>query len=102
MNVNFPRTTVGGMSLPRMIIGTNWILGYSHKTVSMDEYIIRKNGNRDAIAGIVEAFLGYGVDAIMGPLSKSEPLIEGVKLAEERTGKKVIRIDTPIMNVDND
>ena len=99
--MNFPRTIVGGVSLPRIIIGTNWILGYSHKTASMDEYIAAKNRDRDVIAGIVEAFLGYGVDAIMGPLSKSVPLIEGVKLAEDRTGKKVIRIDTPILNVDD-
>ena len=26
----FPRTVVGGVSMPRMIIGTDWILGYSH------------------------------------------------------------------------
>ncbi|MGQ9455249.1 MAG: hypothetical protein ACUVRS_10050 [Armatimonadota bacterium] len=28
----FPRTQVGGLSVPRMIIGTNWFFGYSHCT----------------------------------------------------------------------
>jgi len=32
----FPRTTVGGVSLPRMIIGTNWFLGWSHTTAAKD------------------------------------------------------------------
>ena len=32
----FPRTTVGGVSLSRMLIGTNWLLGsvsYTHLTL---------------------------------------------------------------------
>jgi len=92
---------VAGVSLPRMLIGTNWMLGYSHTSVAADAYIHEKVKNRDAIADIVEAFLGYGIDAIMGPLSNCEPMMDGVKLAEDRTGKKVIRVDTPIINVDN-
>ena len=24
----FPRTTVAGVSLPRMLMGTNWVYGY--------------------------------------------------------------------------
>ncbi len=24
----FPRTTVGGVSMPRLLIGTNWLLGW--------------------------------------------------------------------------
>ena len=26
----FPRTEVAGVSLPRLLIGTNWLLGWSH------------------------------------------------------------------------
>ena len=29
---DFPRTMVGGISTSRMIIGTNWFLGYTHCT----------------------------------------------------------------------
>ncbi len=35
----FPRTKVGGVSLSRMIIGTNWFLGWSHTTAAKDQYI---------------------------------------------------------------
>jgi hypothetical protein len=92
---------VGGVSLPRMIIGTNWILGWGHTTPSNDRMIENQNRNREAIAGIVEAFLEHGVDAIMGPASRHPVMAEGVKLAEDRTGKKVTVIDTPILNVDD-
>jgi hypothetical protein len=35
----FPRTTVGGVSLPRLIAGTNWFLGYSHTSLAKDRFI---------------------------------------------------------------
>ncbi len=37
----------------------------------------------------------------MGLFTNNHSLIDGVKLAEDKTGKKVIRIDTPILNVDD-
>ncbi len=30
----FPRTEIGGISVSRMIIGTNWFLGYTHATTA--------------------------------------------------------------------
>ena len=38
----FPRTTVGGVSLSRMLIGTNWLLGWSHTSASADAQIKRR------------------------------------------------------------
>jgi hypothetical protein len=99
--ITFPRTTVGGVSLPRMLIGTNWMMGWGHSTPSNDRLIEKQNRNREAVAGMVEAFLAYGIDAIMGPASRHPVMAEGVKLAEDRTGKKVIIIDTPVLNVDD-
>ncbi|KKK56908.1 hypothetical protein LCGC14_3059800, partial [marine sediment metagenome] len=32
----FPRTQVEGVSLSRMIIGTNWFLGWSHTSAAKD------------------------------------------------------------------
>ncbi|MCL1819525.1 MAG: hypothetical protein FWG36_02585 [Oscillospiraceae bacterium] len=101
MSDSFPRTLVGGVSLPRMLIGTNWLLGYSHRTPSSDRLIEEQNKNREAIADIIEAFLTYDINAIMAPASQNEVVIEGIKIAEDRTGKGVIIIDTPILNVDD-
>ena len=99
--MSFPRTTVSGLSLSRLIIGTNYILGYSHKSVAGDDHIKSVNASAEAISAIIEAFLLYGVDTIMAPISVNQHLIDGIKMAEDKTGKQVIRIDTPVVNVDN-
>lgn len=97
----FPRTTVDGISLPRMLIGSNWLLGWGHRTPSADNMIANRNRNREAIADVICNFLEYDINAVMAPASQHTVLVEGCKLAEDRTGKKVIIIDTPIINVDD-
>ena len=97
----FPRTEVAGISLPRMIIGSNWLLGWGHRTPSVDNMICKTNRNKQAIADMICAFLTHDIDAIMAPASQNLELLEGVKLAQDRTGKQVIIIDTPIINVDD-
>lgn len=99
MNKLFPRTTVGGVSLSRMIIGTNWILGYSHTSVAADNYIRKTNGNNQAQVALLKRYLSYGVDTIMGPMAASQLLLDSIKQAEDETGKKLIIVDTPIIDV---
>ena len=101
MSQLFPRTMVGGVSLPRMLMGSNWILGYSHTSAAADAKINARNRNRDAIAEIAGVFLNAGVDAVMAPIAANPVLMDGLKLAEDRAGKGFIRIDTPWMNVDD-
>ena len=93
---SFPRTTVGGVSLPRLLIGSNWFLGYSHTSHAKDNFI-KTYQDRDSVAEILEVFLAYGVDAVMGPMS--DKLEEAVQEAEQRTGKGIIRILTPHFNI---
>ena len=97
----FPRTTVGGVSVSRMIIGTNWILGWSHTGAAADATIHERNHNREVVADLLEVFLARGVDTIMGPLSSQPLILDAMKLAEDRTGLGLIRIDTPFVNVDD-
>jgi len=92
--IRFPRTTVGGISVSRMIIGTNWFLGWSHCTAAKDKFIREKIKNRKKIADIIEAFLKGGVDTIMGMI-KIPQLYDAIQDAQDRTGKKVIVIATP-------
>lgn len=92
----FPRTQVEGISLPRLIIGSNWFLGYSHTSLAKDQFI-KSYQTRDSIAKILHVFLENGVDAIMGPVN---PLLEqAVQDAEQHSGKKMARIYTPWFNV---
>ena len=97
----FPRTEVAGISMPRMIMGSNWVLGFSHTGVAADNYIKQINYNREAIAAIAERFLAQGVDAAMAPMCDNSCFPDGLKLAEDRLGKKIIKVDTPILNVDD-
>lgn len=95
----FPRTVVGGVSLPRMIVGTNWILGYSHTGAAADAMIKRYHHSPESVAAMLTAALDNGVDAMMAPFGGSHVLLEAIRQAEEKTGKKVILIDTPNINV---
>ena len=97
----FPRTTVAGISLSRMIIGTNWILGWSHRSPAADRQIKNRFPGGSAVYPLLKAFLDEGVDTIMGPLQQERVMQEAVREAQERTGKSMILIDTPIINVDD-
>ena len=79
--------------MPRMIIGTNWFAGYSHTSVAKDNFI-REFQTPERLAAVLEVFLESGVDAIMGGQSKY-PVKEAIEIAEQRTGKKIIRVITP-------
>ncbi|MCL2058689.1 MAG: hypothetical protein FWH01_06470 [Oscillospiraceae bacterium] len=101
-NWQFPRTVVGGISLPRMLIGTNWILGYSHTGHAADKMIHARNHNTEAIGDILDAYLDYGIDAIMGPIAGADDyFINAIKQTEQRRGREIIMIDTPTINVDD-
>ena len=97
----FPRTTVGGVSLSRMIIGTNWFLGWSHTTAAKDEYIKQHIRKRDAIADILEVFLRAGINTVMGSIDNA-PMKDAIEEAQQRTGEKVIVITTPGFTVKPD
>ncbi|MCI9552428.1 MAG: hypothetical protein HFE94_02700 [Acutalibacter sp.] len=101
MEKQFPRTTVDGVSLSRMIIGTNWILGYSHTSVSADQMIARRYATAEAIQPVLEAYLRHGVDTIMGPFERSPELCRAIKETEQKMGREIIMVDTPFLNVDN-
>ncbi len=92
----FPRTLVGGISLPRLLVGTNWFLGWSHTSLAKDRFI-KEHQTRQRIAEILGVFLGQGIDAVMGPAS---PFLESaVQDAEQAAGRPMTRILTPAFNI---
>jgi len=98
---SFPRTEVGGVSLSRMIIGTNWFLGYSHCSRAKDDYITTVVRDRKKIADIIEVFLRAGVDTLMGPVNCT-PVVEAIHDAQDRVGREVIVIATPAFPITPD
>ena len=93
---DFPRTLVGGVSLSRLIIGTNWFLGYSHTSQAKDTFI-KNYQTRHNVADIITVFLNAGVDVVMG---MPVPLLrDAIQEAQERTGRKIILVLTPHFNI---
>jgi hypothetical protein len=90
----FPRTTVGGISTSRMIIGTNWFLGYTHCSDAKSRSVERMVTNTIAIADIIEVFFQAGVDTIMCPHTQT-CMFDAIHEAEQRTGVKAVIVSTP-------
>lgn len=97
----FPRTEVGGISLPRLLIGSNWFCGYSHTGAAADKIIKDKFDGVEPFIPILETYLEHDVDAIMGLFSTNPLMKKAVDLAQEKTGKHIHIIDTPILNMDD-
>jgi len=95
----FPRTKVGGLSVSRMIVGTNWFLGYTHCTAGKSRSVVRMVTNTKVIAGIIEVFLKAGVDTIMCPHTTT-CMYDAIREAEQRVGRKMIIIETPSFPTD--
>ena len=96
--MSFPRTQIENLSVPRMLIGTNWFTGYSHTSAAKDKFICKVQ-NRKNLADIIETFMRAGVDAIYGVGPGASPLNEAVADAEDRVGSKCIRIGTPHLDL---
>jgi len=84
-----------------MLIGTNWIFGWSHTGHAADIYIRERHSTTEATLSIVNAFLQYGIDAIMGPFSTHPEATDRIRAIQDKIGKKLIIIDTPILNMDD-
>ena len=88
----FPRTTVAGVSLSRMIIGTNWILGWSHRSPAADEQIKKRFPGGKEVFPLLKTFLDAGVDTIMGPLQQEKVMQEAVR--------DILEEDLPVFNIE--
>jgi len=93
---SFPRTRVGGVSMPRLIVGTNWMLGYSHTSAAKDKFI-KEYQTRERVTDLLTVFLQAGIDAVMGmPVPAFR---DALRDAEDRVGRKMIWILTPHFNI---
>jgi len=93
----FPRTRIEHLSVSRLLMGTNWWLGFSHTSRAKDEEI-KRSMTAEKIADIVEVFLRAGVDGMVGP-RPDEKLLKAIALAQDRAGRKVIKIGTPHLDI---
>lgn len=90
---DFPRTEVGGISMPRMICGSNWMLGYSHTSQAKDRFIKELFDTPAKVADVVEIFVRAGCDAFMS--MPDEFVRRALDEVEQRTGRHVLWMATP-------
>lgn len=96
----FPRTQIENLSVSRLMIGTNWLLGYSHTSKAKDRFI-RETVDAGRIADILETALAAGVDTFYG-VRPDPKLMAGVAEAEQRAGRKVITVAIPTLPTGGD
>jgi hypothetical protein len=89
----FPRTVVGGVSMPRLICGSNWMLGYSHSTKAKDQLIKDLFDTPAKVADVVEVFARAGCNAFMS--MANEFVAEALREVEQRTGVEMLWVSTP-------
>lgn len=91
---DFPRTQIEDLSVSRLIVGTNWFLGFSHQTAARSKMIV-DHMDRPHIAAVLEVYLRAGVDTIYGVRPGADHLNDAVKDAEDRVGRPMLRMGTP-------
>ncbi len=98
MGGEFPRTKIEALSVSRLVIGTNSFMGWSHLSKARDQEIL-ETMTPHRIADVIEVFLRAGVDALLG-LRPDARLADGIKEAEDRTGRGVIKMAMPGLDIE--
>lgn len=93
----FPRTLIDDLSVSRMIIGTNWFMGYSHTSQSKDNFI-RETMDSKRIASVLSVFMEAGIDTTLGMMTEQH-MLDAVKMAEDKAGRKLIKLGTPHFDI---
>jgi hypothetical protein len=96
----FPRTQIETLSVSRLMIGTNWLLGFSHTSKAKDRFI-RETVDAKRIADILTVALAAGVDTFYG-VRPDPKLSQGIAEAQQRAGRKVITIAIPTLPTEGD
>ncbi len=98
--MSFPRTIIESLSVSRLIIGSNWFLGYSHTSAAKDQ-LINETMSAARIADILVAFMQAGVDTFYG--MRPEPiLVRALAEAQQRAGRALITVAIPTLPLNPD
>ena len=87
----FPSLTIEGVTIPRVICGTNALLGWSHVSSGRDAWI-KEYFTPQRIAQVFAKCMELGVTAVMGPLFPR--LIEALEETEKLTGRRMTWVST--------
>lgn len=91
--MSFPMTEIGGLSISRLIIGSNWFLGYSHTSKAKDDWIKRYQ-TIERIVKVLEVCSAEGLNALVsGPDDK---MYQALQAHEQQTGRHLTWFATPL------
>ncbi len=87
-----PTVDIEGHEIGRLVIGTNWFLGYSHQSSARSTWIKRYQ-TPETIASVLEVCTAGGMNFIVAPIS--EILQEALQIQEAKTGRHIECMLTP-------
>jgi hypothetical protein len=87
----FPTFTIEGVTVPRVICGTNALCGWSHVSAGRDAWI-RRYYTPKRVARVFAACMELGATAVMGPLYP--PLVEALDETEKLAGQRPLWLST--------
>ncbi len=79
--------------MPRLICGSNWMLGFSHTSKAKDRFIKELFDTTDKLANVIEVFARHGCNAYMS--MANEFVAQALHEVEQRTGVEMIWVCTP-------
>jgi hypothetical protein len=90
-----PTTTIGGLEISRLTIGTNPFFGYSHVSPARDEFL-RRHFTDERIEEVIEVCARAGMNAVVAPPNERlRPILDRV---ERTTGVHIAWFCTPGMS----
>ena len=90
--MDFPTTHIENLEMSRLIIGTNWFLGYSHYSKAKSDWI-KSYMTPERIAEIMCAFARQGVNAVMS--MPNQIMKDAIHTVKGETGVDIHWICTP-------
>jgi hypothetical protein len=93
--IAFPSLTIEGVTISRVICGTNALLGFSHVSAGRDAWI-REHFTSQRIARVFAHCQELGINAVMGPLFPR--LIAALDETAQLTGQPMVWVATTSMD----
>jgi len=91
--MKFPTITIEDAEVPKVLIGINSLLGWSHTSRGRDEWI-RRYFTVEKIAEVFVTAVRLGVTGLLGPVWPKLP--DAIKMTEDITGEKMTFVATTI------
>lgn len=94
----FPTIKIEDVEIPKVLIGINSLLGWSHTSRGRDEWI-RKYFTVDKIAEVFATAVEMGITGVLGPIYPK--LHDAIRKTEDITGQKITFVSTTFGDVED-